>query len=856
MWHATFLIIPEFRNGSKFSFTPTSTPEKMTTHFRPVTFARAFAALVWVSLAASASAVNINSGGSATGTWIADAYFNTGTAFSSTATINTSGVTNPAPPAVYQTVRWATAFTYTVPGLTAGGSYTVRLHFCELTWTAAGQRKFNVAINGTNVLTNYDVFASAGAQNKAVAQQFNATANGSGQIVIAFSQGSPVIDNPDISGIEITANVTVPSAPTGLGATAGNAQVTLSWTASSGATSYNVYRGTTANGESTTAIATGITTTSYTNTGLTNGTTYYYKVTASNSAGTSGYSNEASATPTAPVSVVNINSGGPATGSWIADAYFNTGSTFSSAATINTSGVTNPAPAAVYQTVRWATAFTYTVPGLTAGGTYTVRLHLVELTWTAAGQRKFNAAINGTNVLTNYDVFAAAGAQNKAVAPQFNATANGSGQIVIAFTQGSPVVDNPDVAGIEIQSSTPTAPAAPTGLAATPGNAQISLSWNASAGATSYSVYRGTSANGESTTAIASGLTTTTYTNTGLTNGTAYYYKVKATNSVGTSGYSNEASATPVAPPTFWPSGGSADTNLQSTSAAWGTWRGRTVDLALAYPTRNAGWSNLISTTSGQIGAWTDHTVTLIVQISPFPENVSATYAALVAGSYDSFWQQFGTNLKNRENAGFKPVIVDVAWEANGTYFAWGGRDPVNPQGSQYTSASQYIAGFQRIVSQIRVTYPTVKIGWVMNGHGTPSSIGSDSSVLYPGDSYVDYIGVDYYDHYPSAPDQTSFNTEGNAPDGIWWFLAMARSHGKKFLVPEWGVAPGSGSNGGGDNANFITWMFGVFQNANNTGDMGGETYFDDPCSDTGNVESDLINGCNPLSAARYLQLY
>jgi hypothetical protein len=92
---------------------------------------------------------------------------------------------------------------------------------------------------------------------------------------------------------------TVPSAPTGLTATAGNTQITLAWTASSGAASYNVYRGTSAGGESSTPIATGVTTVNYTNTGLTNGTTYYYKVKAVNSAGTSGYSNEASAIPVA-----------------------------------------------------------------------------------------------------------------------------------------------------------------------------------------------------------------------------------------------------------------------------------------------------------------------------------------------------------------------------------------------------------------------------------------------------------------------------------------------------------------------------------------------------------------------------
>jgi hypothetical protein len=92
-----------------------------------------------------------------------------------------------------------------------------------------------------------------------------------------------------------------PAAPTNLVATAGNAQVTLSWSASSGATNYNVYRGTSSGGENGTPIATGITTTGYTDTGLANGTTYYYTVAAVNGGGTSGYSSEASATPSVAI---------------------------------------------------------------------------------------------------------------------------------------------------------------------------------------------------------------------------------------------------------------------------------------------------------------------------------------------------------------------------------------------------------------------------------------------------------------------------------------------------------------------------------------------------------------------------
>lgn len=87
-----------------------------------------------------------------------------------------------------------------------------------------------------------------------------------------------------------------PASPSGLSAIAGNASVTLSWAASSGATNYTVKRATTSGGPYTT-VAANVTATSYTNTGLTNGTTYYYVVSASNTAGTSADSVQVSAVP-------------------------------------------------------------------------------------------------------------------------------------------------------------------------------------------------------------------------------------------------------------------------------------------------------------------------------------------------------------------------------------------------------------------------------------------------------------------------------------------------------------------------------------------------------------------------------
>lgn len=91
-----------------------------------------------------------------------------------------------------------------------------------------------------------------------------------------------------------------PSAPSGLNASAGNAQVALTWNASSGATSYNLKRSTTSGGPYTT-LAANLTATSYNDTSTVNGTTYYYVVSAVNAAGESANSAQVSATPQATV---------------------------------------------------------------------------------------------------------------------------------------------------------------------------------------------------------------------------------------------------------------------------------------------------------------------------------------------------------------------------------------------------------------------------------------------------------------------------------------------------------------------------------------------------------------------------
>jgi hypothetical protein len=133
---------------------------------------------------------------------------------------------------------------------------------------------------------------------------------------ITASYGGDALDAASTSAaVSVTIKPAIPAAPTGVTATGGNAQVTLSWAAASGATSYNIYQGTSAGGESKTPVQSGVSGTGATVSGLTNGTGYFFTVAAVNAGGTSAASVEASATPVAPVaSSGGGHSGGGAIG--------------------------------------------------------------------------------------------------------------------------------------------------------------------------------------------------------------------------------------------------------------------------------------------------------------------------------------------------------------------------------------------------------------------------------------------------------------------------------------------------------------------------------------------------------------
>jgi hypothetical protein len=168
----------------------------------------------------------INSGGPAVGSFVADAnYAGSANTFSVTNTILTSGVSLAAPMAVYQTARWG-EFAYLLNNLAPGSNYTVHLHFAEIfpSVNNAGERRFNVSVNGAQALTDFDVLAAAGTKFKALTKDIKMRADSSGTLLIEFSPGSA--GDPICSGIQIF-NSPAPSFPAITGLVVTNSTATL-----------------------------------------------------------------------------------------------------------------------------------------------------------------------------------------------------------------------------------------------------------------------------------------------------------------------------------------------------------------------------------------------------------------------------------------------------------------------------------------------------------------------------------------------------------------------------------------------------------------------------------------------------
>jgi fibronectin type 3 domain-containing protein len=291
-------------------------------------------------------------------------------------------------------------------------------------------------------------------------------------------------------------------------------QLTLSWTAVSGATSYNVYRGTSSGSE--TLLKSGVGATTYEDSGLGYGLTLYYQVTAVNSSGEGSRSNEPFATTQAIPTV-----------------------TFTAT------------PGDSQVVLNWSaspTATSYKIYRDTLGAPSGATSFIVNLANTTT------VVVNGQSLLSYTDT----GLVNGTPCFYEIAPINSSGENTIQT--GDRISATPTASS---GSEAPTG--APVSLRATAGTGQVLLKWLPVSNATTYDVFRSTSAGTEA--AWHSGVAGLSYTDSNLANGTTYYYKVRATSSGGSSSLSSEASATPNVPGT--PMGLTATTASGDVMLTW-----------------------------------------------------------------------------------------------------------------------------------------------------------------------------------------------------------------------------------------------------------------------------------------------
>ncbi len=175
-------------------------------------------------------------------------------------------------------------------------------------------------------------------------------------------------------------------------------------------------------------------------------------------------------------------------------------------------------------------------------------------------------------------------------------------------------------------------------------------------------------------------------------------------------------------------------------------------------------------------------------------------------GKFDHYFQTVATNIVN---AGFPNSIIRPGWEFNGGWFPW----------AAHGCASAFAKYFADIVTTMR-SVPGAHFTFEWNPTRGDLAVG-DLANYYPGDAYVDYVGLDVYDVesqvYPGAT--AEFRHMQTQAFGLDWLSSFAAAHHKRIVLPEWGLGWGTCSKSGqpissrndetcgGDNATWVNLM-------------------------------------------------
>lgn len=287
-----------------------------------------------------------------------------------------------------------------------------------------------------------------------------------------------------------------------------------------------------------------------------------------------------------------------------------------------------------------------------------------------------------------------------------------------------------------------------------------------------------------------------------------------------------------------WRSGVYLPGSSKAKAEAFASWRNRPLDVVIDWSAR-ASWDDVVNPV-WLYNLWQNTPYTKVFGVAMIPEeDSSATMKGCAAGDYNARWREFGRIIKSR---GFDDTtIIRLGWEFNGDWYKWSAYDP-----------SAFVSCWRNIVTTVEEQAPRLRWDWTVN-RGEGSAV-KDAREAYPGDDYVDIVGVDSYDAWPGATSQNAWQTQYEGRFGLKFWADFASAHGKPLSVPEWGVNLGTQFRGhnGGDNGFYLAKMVEFFRA--NASRLAYEAYFNEPDAYFKSAVFDPVQ--NPQASSAYLRAY
>jgi hypothetical protein len=220
-------------------------------------------------------------------------------------------------------------------------------------------------------------------------------------------------------------------------------------------------------------------------------------------------------------------------------------------------------------------------------------------------------------------------------------------------------------------------------------------------------------------------------------------------------------------------------------------WLGRDVTFVLGFYGRADDWSE-IENPSWLARRWQGTGYTAVRSIAMLP-NDRTSLAAGAAGRYDRYWRSFAETFVE---AGEGDAILRLGWEFNGKFYPW----------SAVGQEEEFARYWRRIVDTMRaVPGAEFSFDWCPLGGNT----NADLEMAYPGDDYVDFIGLDAYDTSPVDDRQARWDDVRDRPYGLRWHKDFATARGNPMTFPEWGLTVRYDDDlGGGDNPVYLRNMY------------------------------------------------